>query len=101
MFEYLLPIGSVVLVHGGTKRLMITGRVQARVGSSRIYDYSGCRYPEGILAPNELFFFDHDDISRLFFVGFQDEEELAYRDDVLGGLGEVCIDEQGVIVSRA
>ena len=98
MFEHLLPLGSVVCVRGGSKRLMIIGRVQARVGSSRIYDYSACRYPEGILTPGELFFFDHDAVSQLFFVGFQDEEELVFRNDVLGGLGEGRIDEQGNIV---
>ena len=35
-----LPIGSVVLLEGGNKRIMICGRIQAQAGSDIIYDYS-------------------------------------------------------------
>ena len=42
MYKDLLPIGSVVLLRGGTKRVMICGRIQARAGSARISDYSAC-----------------------------------------------------------
>jgi len=32
MYQDLLPIGSVVLLKGGNKRVMICGRIQARAG---------------------------------------------------------------------
>lgn len=48
MHKNLLPIGSVVLLRGGEKRLMICGRIQTRAGSDKVYDYSACLYPEGI-----------------------------------------------------
>lgn len=100
MYEKLLPLGSVVLVKGGNKRVMICGRIQARAGERRIYDYSACYYPEGIIDSREMLFFDHDAIERLFFVGFQDEEELAYREETLSGLDGLHVDDSGRIVAR-
>ncbi len=100
MYEQLLPLGSVVLVRGANKRLMITGRVQVRTGDDKVYDYSACLFPEGIVRPDALAFFDHDAIEHLFFVGFQDEEELNFRSEQLGRLGELYVDERGEIARR-
>ena len=49
MFERTLPIGSVVSLYGGEKRLMILGYVKYLQGddSGKVYDYCGCTYPEG------------------------------------------------------
>ena len=46
-----------------------------------------------------MFFFDRDAIDRVFFIGFQDGEELAYREEVLGVLGELEL-RDGVIVEK-
>lgn len=98
-YENLLPIGSVVLLNGGNKRVMICGRIQARAGEDTIYDYSGCFFPEGIVNPEEMFFFNRDAIESVFFIGFQDPEELAFRSTVLAKLGELEI-RDGQIVSK-
>ena len=89
MYEHLLPIGSVVLLQDGEKRLMITGRIQSKAGDTKIYDYSACYYPEGIVGSDSMFFFDHDSIAAIFYIGYQDTEELDFRADVLGNLGEL------------
>ena len=86
MYKDLLPIGSVVLLKGGEKRLMICGRVVCREDGEQIYDYAGCYYPQGVLNTSQLFFFNHDAIETLFFIGFQDQEEMGYRSQVLGRL---------------
>ena len=99
MYKDLLPIGSVVVLKGGEKRVMICGRIQAKSGDEKIYDYSACYYPEGIINPTSMFFFDRDAIDRVFFIGFQDGEELAYREEVLGVLGELEL-RDGVIVEK-
>lgn len=99
MYKNLLPIGSVVLLKGGNKRVMICGRIQTRAGSDRIYDYSACYFPEGITAADRIFFFDRDAIDRVFFLGCQDAEELAFRANVLDKLGELEV-RDGRIVSR-
>ena len=75
----LLPIGSVVKLKKGTKRIMVCGRIQSKVDDNVIYDYSSCYYPEGIIDPKELFLFNNEDIDVVYFVGLQDSEEFAFR----------------------
>ncbi len=75
-----LPIGSVVLLKNSEKRIMITGVRQQEAGTDRIWDYSACLYPEGIIDPDRLYLFNTDQIERLYFIGFQDGEGLAFLD---------------------
>lgn len=102
MYRELLPIGSVVLLKEGNKRLMITGRVVARNGGTEISDYVGCYYPQGIVNSNTLFFFDHEAIEAVFFIGFQDQEEIAFREQVLAPLdeGKVVIEDGKITVIK-
>lgn len=99
MGRNLLPLGSVVLLREGVKKIMICGRIQAKEGSDEIYDYSGCLYPEGLVGPGSIFFFNDQDIDRLYFVGFQDEEELVYNGEMLSQLGELEI-RDGIIAEK-
>lgn len=78
MNEY-LPLGSVVQLRGGLKKVMICGRLQQQTGTEIVWDYSACLYPEGIINPQELYLFNNDSIDRLYFVGMQDAEELEFR----------------------
>ena len=73
-----LPIGSVVLLKDSQKRIMIVGVKQKQADSDKVWDYSACLYPEGILEPNKLFLFDSEQIERLYFIGLQDGEGLAF-----------------------
>lgn len=74
-----LPIGSVVLLKGATKKIMICGRIQRDSGDGKIYDYSGCLYPEGFISMKNMYLFCNEDIERIYFIGLQDEEELKFR----------------------
>ena len=98
--EEFLPVGSVVMLNGGNKRVMICGRIQAQAGTDVIYDSSACYYPEGILDPKSMFFFNRGDIETVYFRGYEDQEELDYRHEVLEQLGELEI-RDGVIVPKA
>ena len=81
MKEKYLPIGTVVLLKGGKKRAMITGFCSvAQENQDKIYDYSGCVYPEGYLSSNQVCLFDHDQIEKIFFVGFEDDEEKSFKE---------------------
>ncbi len=91
MYKDLLPIGSVVLLKGGNKRVMICGRIITRSGEDVIYDYAACYYPEGIVDANQMVFFQRDAIATIFFIGFQDQEELLYHEKVLDQLGELKV----------
>ncbi len=82
-----LPIGSVVLLKGSKKRVMIIGLKQRQAGSTQVWDYSACLFPEGLLDPDKLFLFNNDQIERLFFVGMQDAESISFLNYV-GNLDE-------------
>ena len=77
-----LPIGSVVLLKDSKKRIMVVGVKQKQVDSEKVWDYSACLYPEGILNPDKLFLFDSEQIERLYFIGFQDGEGLAFLEQL-------------------
>lgn len=75
-----LPLGSIVTLKKGNKKLMICGRVQVYEENQKTYDYCACMYPQGIINPNELYLFNNDDIDIIYFVGMQDSEEFAFRE---------------------
>lgn len=73
-----LPVGSVVLLKDSQKRIMIVGVKQKQADSDKVWDYSACLYPEGLLDPDKLYLFDTEQIARLYFIGLQDGEGLAF-----------------------
>lgn len=76
-----LPIGSVITLKGGTKRVMICGRLQFKADDEKtVYDYSACYFPEGYIGPQEMFLFNNEDIDMVYFLGLQDVEEFKFRD---------------------
>lgn len=88
--EKFLPIGSVVLLKGGEKKLMITGFLAINLEEdSKVYDYCGCSYPEGALSADSTFLFNHEDIEEIFYVGFINEEEVDFKADIATTLKEV------------
>jgi len=76
----LLPIGSVVMLKGGSKRVMVCGRIQTKAKGKTRFDYSACFFPEGIMNPKEMFLFNNEDIETVYFVGLQDVEEFQFRE---------------------
>lgn len=75
----LLPIGSVVLLKDGEKRLMINGIMQTDAGGSgKDYDYMGVLYPEGHIGEGFQYLFNHEDINEIIFRGFEDAERYEF-----------------------
>ena len=75
----LLPVGSVVLLKDGEKRLMINGIMQTDAGGSgKEYDYLAVLYPEGHIGEEFQYLFNHDDINEVLFRGFEDEERVEF-----------------------
>ena len=79
--ERFLPIGSVVLLKGGKKEVMImsycimpSGKVYSPNGKLEkkglMFDYGGCLYPEGMIKSDQLFAFNHDQIEKVCFKGY-------------------------------
>ena len=74
--EKFLPIGTVVMLKNGSKRVMISGFCAIENGDKRkIWDYSGCMYPEGFLDSTRTCLFDHDQIQEVYHLGLADDEE--------------------------
>ncbi len=74
----LLPIGSVVLLKEGKKRLMIFGIKQSDQDTGTEYDYIGVLYPEGNIGETGQFLFNHEDINEVFYKGYEDEERVEF-----------------------
>lgn len=75
----LLPIGTIVLLKEGEKRLMINGIKQTNAeGDGKEYDYLGILYPEGHIGDEFLYLFNHEDISEIIFKGFEDDERKEF-----------------------
>ena len=80
-YEKYLPIGTVVMLKGGSKRAMITGFCSVSdKDDKKVYDYSGCLYPEGFLSSNQTLLFDHEQIDKLYYIGLIDDEEKKFKE---------------------
>ena len=78
--EKYLPIGTVVMLKGGSKRVMIAGFcAMAEEAGDKVYDYSGCIYPEGFISSTQTCLFDHEQIEKVYFKGLVDEEEVSFK----------------------
>ncbi|AOM12120.1 DUF4176 domain-containing protein [Bacillus sp. S70] len=84
MNSQLIPIGSIVILKEGTKKLMIFGRKQqVETDEIRKFDYMGCPYPEGYINPDFTYLFNHDDIQEVVSTGYEDQEERTFQENVL------------------
>ena len=101
--EKFLPIGTVVMLKGGTKPIMITsfcifptGKVYDRYGEVNkeglhSFDYGAVFYPEGYLSSDRTFGFKHNQIAKVLFKGYQTEKHNAYSkglNEMMVGLNE-------------
>ena len=75
-----LPIGTVVMLKGGSKRVMITGFCSMAAEDQNVmYDYAGCMYPEGFLSSDQTALFNHDQIEKVYHLGLVDDEEQKFK----------------------
>lgn len=79
----LLPLGSVVLLEEGLQKLVIVGRgaiyTDQQTEKDTFADYMAVLYPSG-LNPETTIFFDHENIDKVVFEGYSDEEEVRFLD---------------------
>lgn len=93
--EKYLPLGTVVLLEGGAKRVMITGFATASSDDpDLIYDYAGCMYPQGFITSNQTVLFDHDQIQKIYHFGLIDPEWVEFQDNLKKFLES--LDEQNI-----
>ncbi|WP_057821314.1 DUF4176 domain-containing protein [Schleiferilactobacillus perolens] len=97
-----LPLGSVVMLTGVIKRIVIVQRaieLNQEDGGTKYYDYGAILYPEG-LVEDQLVYFNQEDISRLIFKGFSDDDDTIMVEQlnealaVLADAGKGSLDGQ-------
>lgn len=79
MKEKFLPIGSVVMLNGGTKPIMIISYCifpkNTEKNEKKMFEYGGCTYPEGLVDSNLILAFDHSQIAEIIYTGYETEEQ--------------------------
>ena len=85
----ILPIGTIVYLKEGSQKLMNLNRgvTIEQNGESVLFDYSAAFYPMG-LNPEQLFYFNREDVDRIVFKGYSDEEEGRFVELYLQWLEE-------------
>ena len=77
--EKFLPVGTVVILKNGKKRMMITGFIATgKETGDKVFDYIGCLYPEGVISSDRNLLFDHDQIAQVFYMGYVDDEQKEF-----------------------
>ena len=78
-----LPLGTVVLLENGGKKVVITGFCcNDSENPGEMYDYSGCVYPEGFISYDQIGLFNHDQIKEICYMGYINEEEKVFKDQL-------------------
>ncbi len=79
-----LPIGTVVLLKNGNKKVMITSYLVFSTGNNseekKMYDYGSCTFPEGIIDSNYAVGFNHDDIEKIIHLGLIDDDQKQFNE---------------------
>lgn len=75
----MLPIGSIVYLKEGTRKLMILNRgpIIENDGEKQMFDYSGCFYPVG-LVPENVFYFNEENL-RLYLKGTRTPKRSVFK----------------------
>ena len=75
----LLPLGSIVYLADGNQKLVIIGRgmIIEQDGADVVFDYTGSVFPDG-LNPEEIYYFNQEDIDEVIFEGYRNDEEERY-----------------------
>ena len=83
--EKFLPIGTVVLLKNGNKKVMITSYLIFPTGEAKkqeMYDYGGCTFPEGVIDSKIGIGFNHDQIQEVCHMGFENDESKEFSDTI-------------------
>lgn len=93
----MLPLGSIIILKGNTKKMMIISRVIAVSVKGNIYrfDYGACLYPEGVVGEN-LIYFNHEDIFKIVQEGYTNDENELMLENIAAVIAETDIPKGNV-----
>ena len=82
MNQKILPLGSVVCLKNGdgTQLLIIArGSIVKQGWRKEVYfDYGAVLIPQGMSNPENVYFFNHENIKEIIFKGFVNEDEIEF-----------------------
>lgn len=81
MKNKILPLGSVVTLKDGdgTELMIITrGALVEQGGGEAYYDYGSVIIPFGMSTPDQVYFFNRDNVEKVIFEGYINESEEEY-----------------------
>ena len=74
----LLPLGTIVVLRDGYKKLIVIGRKIYSGNGEKLNDYLGCLYPEGYLGEEYCYVFNNEDIDQVIYKGYSDLEDEVF-----------------------
>lgn len=83
MKQDILPLGSIVYLNEGNKKVMIIARglVTKHKDGFIYFDYDGVPYPEGMV-DEKMAYFQHEAVAKVVFEGFSDLDEEATAEKI-------------------
>ena len=93
----MLPLGSIIILKGNTKKMMIISRVIAVPVKGNIYrfDYGACLYPEGLVG-DSLIYFNDEDIFKVVQEGYSDEDNDLMLENIAAVIDQTEIPKGNV-----
>ncbi|MCC9763181.1 DUF4176 domain-containing protein [Streptococcus agalactiae] len=82
MENKLLPLGSIVtLKNGDGSELMIVTRaaIIEEDGVEVYFDYGSVLIPQGMVSPENVYFFNAENVEEVIFKGFENEAEKDFQ----------------------
>lgn len=78
-----LPIGTIVILKGSEKKMMIVSRlVTTSIEEVVYFEYGACAYPEGMVG-DTVRYFNSDEIVHVVHQGFADGEDVALQERLI------------------
>ena len=81
-----LPIGTIVKVKNLDREVMISCYCivskldMAKKRKPEIREYGGCYYPDGFIRTDRIIAFNHDQIEKVIYMGYQTDESKENSD---------------------
>ena len=77
-----LQIGTIVLLKDSTKKILIIGYLPQEGADTRVFDYSGVPFPEGLIDSKRILLFDHKQIEKICHNSLIDMEVIGVIEKV-------------------
>ena len=76
----ILPLGSIIVLKGDSRKLVICGRKQIHIKLAKTFDYMGFLYPHGYVDEYHTYLFNEEDIETIVFRGYSDIAEIKFSE---------------------